>query len=286
MDIKTVLLIIKNFHSYHLNRDLVGFRDEVLLAPVRSEEALTFAEVTKDKNPLYKEPGLVPPFFLARSAFPFIKKILCHKDLGSNMLKIVLARQEIIWHEPLKVGTPFQLCICIHSIYDTAAGEMIELGLKLRHNDRMVIESSIGFIVRVKRKKAKRKTAEETGEREIFRLPLQTEHGQELKFAEITGDHNFIHKSNHLARMVGLPGRVMHGACVMAMVCSALVKKRLDDDLYRLVSFSGRLAKPVIAGDRLTIKGYLSPVADELHFKVLNADDIVVFRDGILKYKE
>jgi hypothetical protein len=285
MDIKTVVTIIKNFHSYHLNRDLVGFHEEVLLDPVRNEEVLAFAEATKDKNPLYKELGLVPPFFFAKSAFPLIKKILSHNDLGMNMLRVVLAEQEIIWYEPLTIGNQYKLTISINDIHDTTAGQMIELGLKVRYNDRLMIESIIGFIVRAKRKAAKRKKTERIVKKEIFRFSLQTEQGQELEFAKITGDHHFIHTSNLLAKMVGLPGRVMHGACVMAMICSVLVKNQLDNDLSRLSSLNGRLAKPVVAGDQLTIIGYETWQPGEVQFHVRNSKDIVVFKDGILKYK-
>jgi hypothetical protein len=284
-DSKTLFAIIKNLRAYHLNHNLIGFHHEELLGSIRGEDILSFAEATKDNNPAYGELGLIPPIYLAKLAFPSIKKVLCHKDLGLNILRTVLAQQEIIWHEPIRVKDQLSIKLTIKDIYDTPAGEMLAIDLQVNKDDKLMIESVMGFIVRAKKKEKKRKREKIIREKEIFHIDMQTDKGQELKFADISGDHNFIHTNSLLAKMAGMPGRVMHGACLIAMLCATLLKNRLNNDITRLFSLRGRFARPVVAGDILTIKAYAGVNVNEILFDVHNSDDVIVFKDGIFRYR-
>ena len=77
----------------------------------------------------------------------------------------------------------------------------------------------------------------------------------------------------------------MHGNCVLAMICNALVKTRLSNDITRLASIAGNFGKPVLPGETLTIIGYQSADEKKVPFEVFNAQGKLVFREGLLAAK-
>lgn len=285
MDWKLLKILIRNIAAKNMNRDLIGFAFEEVLDPIRNEETIEFAETTKDNNPFYHSVGFAPPFFVNKLIFPLMKKVFCHKGINMNLLRMVHAQQEMILHQPIKVGDQLKIRIEIADIYDTAVGEMIEVAGKAFKNNNLVIEGISGLLVRGKTNKSRKRSVENRSLQEAFRFDIQTEDGQQLKYAKISGDNNFIHTNNVLAKMAGLPRTIMHGACVIAMICATLVEKKLDYDISRLESIRGQFRKPTIPGEKLTLIGYNSQKSYEIYFDVLNASGSAVFRDGIFKYR-
>ncbi len=268
-----------------MNRDMIGYSFESNLEPISREEIIQFARATKDDNPAYfSDQPIAPPFFLSRLIFPMIKDLWRHKDLRLNILRAVYANQHIHWHRPLRAGDALNIQIEVLDITEIPVGELLEISEKGYCGNDLVVEVSTCFIVRGKSRAPKKKLKEEQTLEEILRIEIQTEDGQQMRFAEASGDHNFIHTNNLLAKLAGLPRTIMHGACVAAMSCSALVKNQLNNDISRLKSISGRFGKPTIPGDRLTLTGYASSNENEIIFEVQNSVGQVVFKNGILKY--
>ena len=286
IDWNILYTMIKNSGSYQMNHDMKGLICKESFKPVRHEESIAFAGATKDRNlPFYQKEGVIPPFYLSKLIFPMIKKILCHKDLRVNLMRVVLAQEEIIWYDTVKIGERLDISTTISNIYETDSGEMIEIRLQIFISTRLVIEGTIGFIIRSKKKVAKKKDREEAPGNELFQLEIQTDKDQQLKFAEVSGDHNFIHTNRFIAKIAGLPGMIMHGACVLAMICSAMVEYQLKNDPGKLKSISGRFSKPVIPGEQLILKGYTRKEPNSICFNVINPAGGVVFKNGIFRYK-
>lgn len=277
--------LIRNVNSYQMNRDLIGYSFEVVSEPITRDKAIEFAEATKDNNPIYHKSDFVPPFFVNKLIFPMMKKVFCHNELNMNLLRMVHAQQEMILHQPIKVGDQLKIRIEIADIYDTAVGEMVEVAGKAFKNNELVMEGISGLMVRGKTNKSKKRSVENKSLQEAFRFDIQTEDGQQLKYAKISGDNNFIHTNNVLAKMAGLPRTIMHGACVIAMICAALIEKKIDYDISRLESIRGQFRKPTIPGEKLTLIGYDSQNSYEIHFDVLNASGNAVFRNGMFKFR-
>ena len=127
---------------------------------------------------------------------------------------------------------------------------------------------------------------EQQSGKKMFQTEIQTYKGQQLKFAQVSGDYNFIHMNRLFARIAGLPDVIMHGACVIAMICSALVENKLKNDLRKLRSISGRFSKPVIPGEKLILTGYTVPDPYTIHFEVFNPAGIAVFKKGIFRFRD
>jgi len=109
--------------------------------------------------------------------------------------------------------------------------------------------------------------------------------GQQLKYAAVSGDNNFIHTNNFLARMAGLPRTIMHGACLLAMYCTALTRKAAGKDNRRLKSIGGRFTRPVMPGQSLTLTGYETTDPGALAFDVANSAGKTVFADGMFVFR-
>jgi hypothetical protein len=171
----------------------------------------------------------------------------------------------------------------INDMRETPVGEMIEISTKGYRENELLFESMSGLIVRSKGKHSKKKPEVKAELKQAFQIEIQTEEGQQLRYARSSGDNNFIHTNNFLARLAGLPRTIMHGACVLAMSCSAIVTQILDNDIARLLSVRGRFGKPAIPGEKLILIGYESTLPDEIPFAVFNELGQAVFKNGVVK---
>ena len=72
------------------------------------------------------------------------------------------------------------------------------------------------------------------------------------EFAQITGDRNPIHRSDALARFVGLPGRIVHGMWTSAAATRAVVELAADGAAERLQSWNIDFVAPVLPGQQVT----------------------------------
>jgi len=71
-------------------------------------------------------------------------------------------------------------------------------------------------------------------------------------FARVTGDLNPIHRSDLLARLVGLPGRIVHGMWTSALGQRAAVEIAADGSPDRLRSWDIRFLAPLLPGAGIT----------------------------------
>jgi len=283
-DLKLIAAAIKNIGSEGLNKEMIGFTLEEAIEPVRHKEILSFSKATKDDNPVYhKKDAIAPPLFIFKLFIPMFKRILCLNNLRMNILRMVHSRQEIIWHRSIKVGERLKMKMNIQNIYETPAGELMEISGHVYSGNKLSVEGIARILIRNKKKRSKKKLTETETLKEKFHIELATDEGQQFRYAKASGDNNFIHTNNFLAKMAGLPRTIMHGACVMAMICSALSKAIIDNDITRLSSMKGHFSYPAIPGEKLTLIVYDSSKKEEVPFKVLNPAGKPVFKNGIIK---
>lgn len=67
-------------------------------------------------------------------------------------------------------------------------------------------------------------------------------------FAAVTGDLNPIHRSDALGRLVGLPGRIVHGMWTSALGQAAAIRFACDGDPQRLVEWDIQFTAAVMPG--------------------------------------
>jgi fatty acid synthase len=71
-------------------------------------------------------------------------------------------------------------------------------------------------------------------------------------FATVSGDANPIHRSDLLARFVGLPGRIVHGMWTSAAATRAVLESAADGDSSRLREWTIDFVAPVLPGQEVT----------------------------------
>ncbi len=71
-------------------------------------------------------------------------------------------------------------------------------------------------------------------------------------FATVSGDANPIHRSDLLARFVGLPGRIVHGMWTSAAATRAVLESAAEGDSSRLREWAIDFLAPVLPGQEVT----------------------------------
>jgi 3-hydroxybutyryl-CoA dehydratase len=107
-----------------------------------------------------------------------------------------------------------------------------------------------------------------------------------IGFAELSGDHNPIHLSEHFARKTRFGGRIVHGLYTASLI-SAVIGMRLPGPGAVYVSQSLNFRGPVKIGDIVAISVEVVELTEKgrrvrLHCECKVADRIVLDGEGIL----
>ncbi len=280
--------LLRSLGAGPLNRSLVGWRTEVNIEPVSPAQAAAFAAATGDPDPAYSKPGgPLPPLYIARLMMPILKQIWQLPELNLNLLRMVHAGQWVYWRRMLKSGEPFCLEATISDIRKTGAGELLEITGRCNIEGKTAVEGVTALIVRGKKGSASRpKTAGPELEKEAFRIEIPTGEVQQREYAKVSGDTNFIHTNELLARAAGLPRTILHGACVLAMACNALCRRLAGGDIHRIEQIGCRFARPAIPGKPLTLVGTEGLEPNQAVFVTLDEIGTPVLKQGNFIWRE
>lgn len=289
-NLSLLIAMLRHLKYDTMNRDMVGHMITREFPPIRHDDIYVYVDATLDNPRRYDgERSIAPPFYMSRLLYPMFKYFLINRDLHINLFRMVHGQQEARWHRPIRIGDALRIEMSVDSIVDTPAGEVLNLrtkGFIMNDSDAPAMEAVTGFIVRKKWAGGQGGKQEEMKPAEAFRVSFSTREGQQLIYARVSGDTNFMHTSNVLAKLAGLPRTILHGVCLAAMTGNALLDHVLSGNPERARGFTVRFARPVIPGDTLTLVGYESPVRGEIHFEVFNQRNQAVIRNGIFWYDD
>jgi acyl dehydratase len=150
------------------------------------------------------------------------------------------------------------------------------------------------ILLRGKKKKGEKKTPRESQTPERGKLlakkSTKVTADQGMRYAEASGDHNPIHKSDEIARSVGLPSAILHGLCTMAIASQAIVDELLDGDPTRLKSMSNRFSSPVLLNQTITTEVYDGGVNEDgrqiVHFETTDERGVPVLTLGTAEFSK
>ena len=281
--------LIKSIWARRLNHEMVGREWIHSLPPVTPEAAIAFAGATtthKETAPLVMEHA--PPLIMLKLAIEPLKQLCFHPQLGLNFWRMVHAGQQIRWHHPIRIGAPIRLQTRIKAIRGTSAGELMRIACRCWADNTLAVSGTSDLMVRGQAKPTVNggpsPAPEPTTGAELFRTHLQTAAWQPRAYAAASGDRNPIHTQRWAARLAGLPGPIMHGACVLAMITETLAQQQQKGPATHMAGIQGRFSHPVLPGQRLTLVGYAGAGRDSLSFQVFNPHSKVVFDHGLVKY--
>lgn len=242
---------------------------------------MIYAKATRDQN--VHNGNYLPPLYVSTLSFSLVAELLTHKDLHVNLAKLVHGEAEIRWIKKLAVDSPLEVHATVKDVLETPAGELLLLTGGIHDSQGLAVEMTSGLLVKGKRTASSVQSSEKFGE-EIFRVKIQTFEGQQNEYADASGDYNFIHTSEFLARVFGLKRTILHGLCTLAMSGNALVNQCVQGDADKMIFLKARFSYPVYPGQTLTLVGYKSTAEHEIFFEVLNPEGKRVIRNGIFRH--
>lgn len=282
-DLPLVAALIRNSRKTSINRLILGHSITRIIGPVTRQDILEYVDATLDNPSRYIRSGhAAPPFYLSRLLYPMFRYFMINKDLGLNLLRMVHGQQSVEWFGNISEGDMLNVKVEIHDICGSAAGDTLTLRTTISSKEKVLGTADTLFIIRAK-KNGQEKAApvkEEQGGRELFRRTIRTEEGQQLKYAKVSGDENFIHTSNFLARLAGLPRTIMHGVCIGAMATNSLLDEVLGGDMSKMKRISMRFANPVLPGEEITLVGYETAARNRILFAAYNSKGRAVLKNG------
>ena len=285
--------IFRNINSNAMNRGMIGYTIKKDFGPFGLNEIHDYVDATCDDFEKYAgHDSPAPPFFFSKELYPLFREIITHRDLNLNLLRMVHGQQSLKSYGAVSHEDHFSIKMTIADITDTVAGELLLVKTEGSSHGKLILEAETGFVVRGFEKRAggiskKEKYAlPEFNEGSAVKFFINTVKGQEKKYAKVSNDSNPIHTSTFFAKAAGLPGRILHGVCVMAMCTNSLVDGVAERDSARLREVSGRFSYPVIPGDTLTLAGYRTEEKGlhGVHFNVYSGSGKTVINKGVFLY--
>ncbi len=276
--------MIKNRASCAMNRAMIGYSITRKFAPIHKKDIAQYVEATSDNPGLYTEDDtLAPPFYISRLLYPMFEHMMTLKGLDLNIFKMVHAQQEALWKHPIHLGEAVSVTMDIQDIFNTPAGEMINLRTRATVDNNDAFEAVTGFLIKgTGDYKNAEKISEPDHGKEIFRTEFQTFEGQQLKYARVSRDRNFMHTSNFLSKLAGLPRTIMHGVCITAMMTNALRDSFFEGEMEKIKGFSIRYAFPVYPGEKVILLGYETDRDGEIFFEGFKESGKPVLKRGRL----
>jgi acyl dehydratase len=101
---------------------------------------------------------------------------------------------------------------------------------------------------------------------------------QTERYADASGDRFAIHLDDEFARAVGLPGRIVHGLCTMALAGRAALEVAGVGDPTRVSRLAVRFSAPLFPGETVTTRVW--QVDGGYGFESANAEGKPVVKDG------
>lgn len=169
--------------------------------------------------------------------------------------RIVHAAQDIHLHAPVEAGMSLVTTAAPIGIFARRSGAALVIRAESRADGRMVAEQYVtelfrGLAVDEERGEPAPEVPEGGRAGDPHEETFDVGPDQAERYAQASGDHNPIHLDDEAARAVGLPGRILHGLCTLALAGRAVAAAAGREPSRLAVRFSA----PVPLGTTLTTR--------------------------------
>jgi acyl dehydratase len=192
----------------------------------------------------------------AMAAIVLASKSVAADDLRS---RVVHYEQDLVVHRPLEPGMAVVVEATPVALLSRPNGTSLVLAVAARDDDgELVNEQHVTEFFRGV-------TAPETigdsapdhaldidGRPPLATVSYPIADDQTVRYANASGDHFAIHLYDDFARSVGLPGRIVHGLCTMALTGRAVLDAAGVRDPHAIRRLAVRFSAPLFPGDTLT----------------------------------
>src|SRR3712207_3917112 len=210
-----------------------------------------YARATNDENERYLggTDVVAPPVFPVVPAFNTFMTAAMDPELGADLLRLVHAAEEHVFHKPIKAGDVLTVTGVLESVDQKETGETFTVKGTETNQDGEVVAEVRGTMFHRGAGSGCRSAAASEQQRDIVHEETtKVDDDQTFRYAEASGDHNPIHLEEATAKMAGLPGIILHGMCTMAMAAKGAVNGLAGGDPTKIARVGVRLSKPVQIG--------------------------------------
>lgn len=256
-----------------VGRTTTGARYEV------TDDALsTYAAATDDRpgGPVF---AVVP----AMSAIVLASKSVAADDVRSS---VVHYEQDLVLHRPLEPemavvaeATPVALLprpngtsLVIRVVTRSDGGELVNEQYVTEFFRGITASETIG-------ERAPEHALDVDGRSPLAAVSYPIADDQTVRYAHASGDHFAIHLDDDFARSAGLPGRIVHGLCTMALAGRAVLDAAGLRDPRSVRRLAVRFSAPLFPGDTLTTTIW-EVDASTYGFVAAGSDGNAVIKDG------
>lgn len=215
--------------------------------------------------------GVTAPLFAVRPLVGVLFAAIQDEEVGIDLKRLVHGEQHMTFHDVLREGDVLESGSQVMRIVTRSSGEVLSLRQWLERDGELVVEAVSELFVRgtLTSSGQKKPEPEEQGEC-VYEHEQVIESDQSVRYAHASGDMNPLHTSDEFARKAGLPGKILHGLCTMAIGVGAVIDGLCEGEVSRLERVSVRFSRPVYMGDVLTTRVYEGE--EGVHgFEVINA---------------
>lgn len=280
-----------------LNRDYLGREFEPVVYKVTADAIKQYADAYGDNNQAYDDGSIAPPIFPVVWELPMLEKAWHDEGLHGgaeeakrNVLMLVHGEQIMKFFSPVKASDTITCTARVSKIEDKGTGETVNFLVESRNQDGVAISESewslfirgIGSGVRPERPKGPKGDKPEPTI--AFSDSYQTPSDITVGYADASNDHNPIHLDEEVAKAAGLPGKIVHGLCTMAIAMRSIVDNACGGDPSKLKKLSVRFTSPVFPGDKLVTEAWETGTGNTTHtlaFEVKReSDGVKVIKGG------
>jgi acyl dehydratase len=277
----------------HFDLDTLGQWIEGDPFPVQAQAIEAYARATNDLSPAGLAGEVAPPVFAVVPIWHTMAKVT-ETTVAETVRPLVVHGEMDIWlHEPLRAGGDVEVRVGAVGVHAKSSGTTLIVKAETRAEDGRLLNEqySTQFYRGVTGGPSAGMTApdhappaELEGREPDAEITYAIDGDQTVRYAEASGDHFPIHLSDEEAQRVGLPGRIVHGLCVLAFAGrAALELEGRDVDAVRRLAV--RFSRPVFPGARVTTRLWrISGDEGEtgLAFDARTEDGTVVLKDGLV----
>lgn len=244
-----------------LNQSCIGREYPAVETRVTREAIRNYALACNDDNRCYLDPAIAggiiaPPLFGVTVTWESLLRASGDPEVGVDVMRLLHGEQDMEFLAPIRPGDLISSRSRIASIETRPTGEALDIEITAHNQNRDPVLCAItGIFIRgTRRERAAAPGAPEAARPagEPIAVTSQTiDQDQTFRYAEASGDRNPIHLDENVARMVGLPGIIVHGLCTMAFVSRVVVDALCDRDPARLKRLRVRFTRPVFPGQTI-----------------------------------
>ncbi|MQA98527.1 MAG: enoyl-CoA hydratase [Streptosporangiales bacterium] len=175
--------------------------------------------------------------------------------------KLVHGEQAFTLHRPLPVEGSVTITSKVIGMFDKGSGALVVTESRLRDADtgQPLMDTRSSSFVRgeggfggEKQPKEEWAAPEDTPDHEAT---AEVRHDQALLY-RLSGDRNPLHSDPDFAARGGFSKPILHGMCTYGITARLLIHGFCGGDASRQTSMSGRFTKPVLPGEKLTVRGW------------------------------